>query len=169
MDINQMTEKMQKAIMNAQSISIREEHQEVDEVHLFLALLEDDDSLITSILEKAHVQVAEINNELQRNLLKKPRVSGSGVEQGKLYITNALQRVLAESEKFMKQFNDEYLSVEHILLAAVSLSSEIGKMLIDKGINLKTLLLIIKEIRGNQRVISQNPEGTYEALKKYGR
>lgn len=164
-----MTEKMQKAIMNAQSISIREEHQEVDEVHLFLALLEDDDSLITSILEKAHVQVAEIKSELQRNLLKKPRVSGSGVEQGKLYITNALQRLLAESEKFMKQFNDEYLSVEHILLAAVSLSSEIGKMLIDKGINLKTLLLIIKEIRGNQRVTSQNPEGTYEALKKYGR
>ncbi|MCQ6274323.1 ATP-dependent chaperone ClpB [Bacillus sp. V3B] len=169
MDINQMTEKVQKAIMNAQSISIREEHQEVDEVHLFLALFEDDDSLITSILEKANVQVVEIKGELQQNLLKKPRVSGSGVEQGKLYITNSLQRVLAESEKFMKQFNDDYLSVEHILLAVVSLSSEVGKMLMEKGIKLKTLLLIIKEIRGDQRVTSQNPEGTYEALKKYGR
>jgi ATP-dependent Clp protease ATP-binding subunit ClpB len=169
MDMNQMTEKVQKAIMKAQTISIREEHQEVDEVHLFLALFEDESSLITSILEKANVQVAEIKDELQRSLLKKPRVSGSGVEQGKLYITNSLQRVFAESEKFMKQFNDDYLSVEHILLAAVSLSSEVGKIVIAKGISLKTLLLIIKDIRGNQRVTSQNPEGTYEALKKYGR
>jgi len=169
MDINQMTEKVQKAIMDAQSIAVREEHQEVDEVHLFLALLEDGSSLIHSILEKANVKVAEVKNELQQQLLKRPRVSGSGVEQGKLYITNQLQRVLAEAEKYMKQFQDDYLSVEHIIVAAVSLPSEMGKYMKNKGVDLKSLLQIIKDIRGNQRVTSQNPEGTYEALKKYGR
>lgn len=169
MDINQMTEKVQKAIMDAQSIAVREEHQEVDEVHLFLALLEDDSSLIISILEKTKVKPADFRKDLQQFLLKRPRVSGSGVEQGKLYITNQLQRVLAEAEKYMKQFQDDYLSVEHIIIAAVSLPSEVGNYLKEKGIDLKSLLLVIKDIRGNQRVTSQNPEGTYEALKKYGR
>lgn len=164
-----MTETVQTAIMNAQSIAVREQQQEVDEAHLFLALLEDTGSLMNSIIEKTTISVSELNDELQQILAKKPRVSGSGVEQGKLYITNQLQRVLAEAEKSMKQFKDEYLSVEHILLATASLPSEIGKLLKAKGVNLQTLLKIIKEIRGNQRVTTQSPEGTYEVLKKYGR
>ena len=169
MDINRMTETVQTAIMNAQSIAVREQHQEVDEAHLFLALLEDTGSLMNSIIEKSTISVSELKDELKQILAKKPRVSGSGVEQGKLYITNQLQRVLAEAEKSMKQFKDEYLSVEHILLATVSLPSEIGKFLKAKGVHLQSLLKIIKEIRGNQRVTTQNPEGTYEVLKKYGR
>ena len=164
-----MTETVQTAIMNAQSIAVREQQQEVDEAHLFLALLEDTGSLMNSIIEKTTISVSELNDELQQILAKKPRVSGSGVEQGKLYITNQLQRVLAEAEKSMKQFKDEYLSVEHILLATASLPSEIGKLLKAKGVNLQSLLKIIKEIRGNQRVTTQSPEGTYEVLKKYGR
>jgi ATP-dependent Clp protease ATP-binding subunit ClpB len=169
MDINQMTEKVQQAIMNAQSIAIREEHQEVDEVHLFLSMLEDGDSLLVSILGKTNLKLDDIRGELQRILLKKPRISGSGAEQGKLYITSQLQRILAEAETIMKRFSDEYLSVEHIILASVSLPSEFGRYLISKGINQQVLLKSVREIRGNQRVTSQNPEGTYEALKKYGR
>jgi ATP-dependent Clp protease ATP-binding subunit ClpB len=169
MDINHMTETVQTAIMNAQSIAIREQHQEVDEAHLFLAMLEDSGSLMASIIEKTIIPVSEMKDELKNMLAKKPRVSGSGVEQGKLYITNQLQRVLAEAESSMKQFKDEYLSVEHILLATVTLPSEIGKFIKAKGVNQQALLKIIKEIRGNQRVTSQNPEGTYEVLKKYGR
>lgn len=169
MDINQMTEKVQQAIMNAQSIAIREEHQEVDEVHLYLSMLEDGDSLLVSILGKANLKPDDIRGELQRILLKKPRVSGSGAEQGKLYITSQLQRILAEAETIMKRFSDEYLSVEHIILASVSLPSEFGRYLISKGINQQVLLNSVREIRGNQRVTSQNPEGTYEVLKKYGR
>ena len=72
---------------------------------------------MNSIIEKSTISVSELKDELKQILAKKPRVSGSGVEQGKLYITNQLQRVLAEAEKSMKQFKDEYLSVEHILLA----------------------------------------------------
>ena len=169
MDINSMTEKVQKAIMNAQSIAVREQHQEVDEVHLYIAMLEDDESLILSILEKMNIGVKDIKEGLQQILSKKPQVTGSGVEQGKLYITNGLQRVLAEAEKFMKQFNDDYMSVEHILLASISLPSQIGNDFKSKGISLKRVLEVIREIRGNQRVTSQNPESTYEALKKYGR
>lgn len=169
MDINQMTEKVQQAFMSAQSIAIREEHQEVDEVHLFLSMMEDDDNLIVMILGKAGLQIDAARKELQRILMKKPRVSGSGVEQGKLYITNQLQRILAKAEEMMKQFHDEYMSVEHIILAAVSIPSEFGRYLIKNGITQQVLLKIIKDIRGNQRVTSQNPEGTYEALKKYGR
>lgn len=164
-----MTEKVQKAIMNAQTIAIREQHQEVDEVHLYIAMLEDDESLILSILEKMNIGVKDIKEGLQQILLKKPQVTGSGVEQGKLYITNGLQRVLAEAEKFMKQFNDDYMSLEHILLASISLPSQIGNDFKSKGISLKRVLEVIREIRGNQRVTSQNPESTYEALKKYGR
>ena len=169
MDINSMTEKVQKAIMNAQNIAVREQHQEVDEVHLYIAMLEDDESLILSILEKMNIGVKDIKEGLQQILSKKPQVTGSGVEQGKLYITNGLQRVLAEAEKFMKQFNDDYMSVEHILLASISLPSQIGNDFKSKGISLKRVLEVIREIRGNQRVTSQNPESTYEALKKYGR
>ena len=169
MDINSMTEKVQKAIMNAQNIAVREQHQEVDEVHLYIAMLEDDESLILSILEKMNIGVKDIKEGLQQILSKKPQVTGSGVEQGKLYITNGLQRVLAEAEKFMKQFNDDYMSVEHILLASISLPSQIGNEFKSKGISLKRVLEVIREIRGNQRVTSQNPESTYEALKKYGR
>jgi ATP-dependent Clp protease ATP-binding subunit ClpB len=169
MDINSMTEKVQKAIMNAQNIAVREQHQEVDEVHLYIAMLEDDESLILSILEKMDIGVKDIKEGLQQILSKKPQVTGSGVEQGKLYITNGLQRVLAEAEKFMKQFNDDYMSVEHILLASISLPSQIGNDFKSKGISLKRVLEVIREIRGNQRVTSQNPESTYEALNKYGR
>jgi ATP-dependent Clp protease ATP-binding subunit ClpB len=169
MDINSMTEKVQKAIMNAQNIAVREQHQEVDEVHLYIAMLEDDESLILSILEKMNIGVKDIKEGLQQILSKKPQVTGSGVEQGKLYITNGLQRVLAEAEKFMKQFNDDYMSVEHILLASISLPSQIGNDFKSKGISLKRVLEVIREIRGNQRVTSQNPESTYEALNKYGR
>lgn len=164
-----MTETLQKAIMNSQSMAIREEHQEVDEIHLFISLLDSEGGLLSSILEKSNVSISAFRENMQKELLKKPRVSGSGVEQGKLYITNQLQKVLAESEKYMKQFNDDYLSVEHVLVAAVAIPSQVGKILKTMGVDLNTLLHTIREIRGNQRVTSQNPEGTYEALKKYGR
>ncbi|MCU9614770.1 AAA family ATPase [Caldibacillus lycopersici] len=164
-----MTERLQTAFLKAQSIAIREEHQEVDEVHLYLSIMEEETNLVTSILEKLNVNIVDFSQELQRLLLQKPRVSGSGVEQGKLYVTNQLQKIVAEAEKHMASFQDEYLSVEHILIASISLPSPIGSYLKTKGVNLRKLLEAIKEVRGNQRVTSKNPETTYNALKKYGR
>ena len=169
MDINQMTERLQKSIIQAQSIATRENHQEIDEVHLYLAIIEDEQNLITSILEKLNLNGEEFRQHLILHLNKKPKVTGSGVEQGKFYITHQLQKVFAEAENIMRSLKDEYMSVEHILSASVQLNSDIGKMLKTLGVTNENLSKAIQEIRGNQRVTSRNPESTYEALKKYGR
>lgn len=165
-----MTERLQAAIMSGKSIATLNEHQEVDEVHVFLALMEQEDSLVAAILESVHLPSHDFTNELNLLLQKKPQVSGSGVEQGKLYITGKLQRLLTEAEREMTQFNDEFLSVEHVLLAVSKLqNSSIREILKQYRITYEALLQSVKNIRGNQRVTSQNPEATYEALKKYGR
>ncbi|TKC18267.1 ATP-dependent chaperone ClpB [Robertmurraya kyonggiensis] len=170
MDLNKMTERLQAAIMSAQSLATSNQHQEIDEVHLFLALMEQDDSLIAAILEKVHLPSQTFSDELNRLLQKKPQVSGSGIEQGKIYITNNLQRLMAEAEKEMNLFQDEFLSVEHTLLAAAKLQqSNINEILKRYQITYEGLLQEIRNIRGNQRVTSQNPEATYDVLKKYGR
>ena len=121
MDINQMTERLQKSIIQAQSIATRENHQEIDEVHLYLAIIEDEQNLITSILEKLNLNGEEFRQHLILHLNKKPKVTGSGVEQGKFYITHQLQKVFAEAENIMRSLKDEYMSVEHILSASVQL------------------------------------------------
>jgi ATP-dependent Clp protease ATP-binding subunit ClpB len=170
MDLNKMTESLQNAFVSAQTQAIQHNHQEVDDTHLFLALLEQDGNLASTLLTSIRIDPEHYKNELNIILSKKPQVSGSGVEQGKLYITAALQKVLAQAEKEMKQFEDDYLSVEHILLAALEVpGSEAGGAMKRIGVNRGRLLARIKEVRGNQRVTSQNPEATYEVLKKYGR
>ncbi|QCJ41748.1 ATP-dependent chaperone ClpB [Bacillus sp. S3] len=170
MDLNRMTERLQKGIMEAQTLAVKENHQEIDESHLFLSLMNQEDSLITSIIEKAGLQSEQVKKKLLESLSKKPQVTGSGVEQGKLYITAKLQKLLVSAEEFATKFADEYISVEHFLLAAAHTNdSEMKKILQAFGQTPETVLNAIKEIRGNQRVTSQNPEAGYEALKKYGR
>lgn len=170
MDLNRMTENLQTGLVNAQSIAVRIHHQEVDEHHLFIALAEQENSLIQTIFHKLHLSSEKVISELNIVLNKKPQVTGGGVEQGKLYITNTLQKILAEAELIMKNFQDEYLSVEHVLLATFSVShSDIVSILNKYQVSKDEVLKAIKEIRGNQRVTSQNPESTYDVLKKYGR
>ncbi|PGV48005.1 ATP-dependent chaperone ClpB [Bacillus sp. AFS037270] len=170
MDLNRMTERMQKGIMDAQVLAIKENHQEIDELHLLLSLLNQEDSLIAAILEKAGLPADRVKKSLLGELTKKPQVTGSGVEQGKLYITAKLQKLLVSAEEFASKFSDEYISVEHILLAAVYANdSHMKKIIQTYGLTPEMILKAIKEIRGNQRVTSQNPEAGYDALKKYGR
>lgn len=170
MDLNRMTERLQTALLNAQSIAISKEHQEVDEDHLFLALIEQDDSLVAAILDRVHLPSQQFENDLKELLHKKPQVSGSGVEQGKLYITNKLHRLFSEAEREMEKFQDEFISVEHVLLASMNYTqSMIGEILQKERITYEAVLQVVQEIRGNQRVTSQNPEATYDVLKKYGR
>ncbi len=165
-----MTERLQKAIMDAQTLAIKENHQEIDEPHLFLALIEQEDSLIAAILEKAGMSAESVKKNLYGILTKKPQVTGSGAEQGKLYITAKLQKLLVSAEEFAAKFSDEYISVEHVLLAAVyARDAEMKKIIQSYGRTPENILNAIKEIRGNQRVTSQNPEAGYDALKKYGR
>ncbi|MFB5196215.1 ATP-dependent chaperone ClpB [Neobacillus sp. KR4-4] len=170
MDMNRMTERLQKGMMDAQSVAVKKNHQEVDEPHLFISLMEHEDSLISSILERAGVSSERTKKNFMESLSKKPVVTGSGVEQGKLYITARLQKLLVKAEEYMQKFSDEYLSVEHILLAAAYTDdTEMRKILRALGKQPEHVLQAIKDIRGNQRVTSQNPEAGYDALKKYGR
>lgn len=164
-----MTERMQRAIMSAQTIATDQKHQEIDEVHLYLAILEEPENLVSAILEKTHLSVTMFEKELQQLLKKRPRVTGTGIDQGKIYISNQLQQVFTEAEKTMRTFKDEYLSVEHVFIASVTLSTVAGKLLQNQGLTLQAVLETVREIRGNQRVTSQNPEATYDVLKKYGR
>ncbi len=170
MDLNRMTERLQKGIIDAQSLAVRSNHQEVDEAHLFLTLIRQEDSLLAAILEKAEIQTESIERALQAVLDKKPQVTGSGAEQGKLYITSKLQRLFVSAEDFASKFTDDFISIEHILLAACyANNSEMKKILVSIGKTPDYILAAIKEIRGNQRVTSQNPEAVYDALNKYGR
>ncbi|WP_415813002.1 ATP-dependent chaperone ClpB [Mesobacillus thioparans] len=165
-----MTESLQQAFVSAQTLAVQYNHQEVDDTHLLLSLLGQEGNLAATLLTGLGLNLVNYQENLNTILAKKPQVSGSGVEQGKLYITSTLQKVLAQGEKEMKQFEDEYLSVEHVLLAALEIAgSEAGSALRNSGITRTKLLARIKEVRGNQRVTSQNPEATYEVLKKYGR
>ncbi|WP_226644609.1 ATP-dependent chaperone ClpB [Mesobacillus subterraneus] len=170
MDLNKMTESLQNAFVSAQTLAVQHNHQEVDDAHLLLALLEQDGNLAAVLLTGIGLNLDHYIEELDHILSKKPQVSGSGTEQGKLYITATLQKVLAQAEKEMKQFEDDYLSVEHLLLSLLEIpSSEAGTALQKLNVSREKLLARINEVRGNQRVTSQNPEATYEVLKKYGR
>jgi ATP-dependent Clp protease ATP-binding subunit ClpB len=170
MDLNRMTERLQKGIIDAQSLAIKSSHQEVDELHLFLTLLRQEDSLLKAIVEKAEIRTETIEKALQTALTKKPQVTGSGAEHGKLYITSKLQRLFVTAEEFAAKFSDDFISIEHILLAACyDKDSEMGKIIKSNGKTAEYILSAIKEIRGNQRVTSQNPEAVYDALNKYGR
>lgn len=170
MNVEQMTERVQLAITEAQSLAIKESHQEIDDIHLFLAILHQQDNLLTSILHKLQKDPNRIIDKLTKEWKKKPQVSISGSKQGTVYITAGLQQLLAKAEEEMTVWEDEYLSVEHLILAAYKIEhSTVGKILKQEEIPLEEIKTAIKEIRGTQRVTSKNPEATYEVLSKYGR
>lgn len=163
-----MTQKLQEGFFDAQTFAIKSNHQEIDTIHLLYALSKQQDGLLPRILTKLAVNLEQFEHKLENLLSKKPQVTGSGV---KAYITNHLQQILIQAEEEAKQLKDEYISVEHILLAVVSKkqNNELEDLFREYEINRATLLKVLMEIRGNQRVTSQNPEVTYEALQKYGR
>lgn len=165
-----MTERVQQAFTDAQALAQTENHQEIDDIHLFLAILERPDNLLSSVLEKLNKDTAKFKQKLVEEMNKKPKVSISGNQQSTIYITNILQQLLTEAEKEREQWDDDYLSVEHILLAAFSVpNSAVGKLFNKIGINSQGFRITIKDIRGSQRVTSKNPEATYDVLSKYGR
>ena len=170
MDLNRFTHKSQEALQAAQGIAARHNHQEVDVEHLLVALTEQEDGLVPRILTRSGADVAAVSRWLEAELAKRPRVSGPGAEQGKIYVTQALQKVLAEAEGEARAMEDEYLSVEHILLALLGRSGK--RSVIDGlarlGVDREGALRAIQEVRGQQRVTSPDPEETYEALSKYG-
>ncbi len=171
MDLNKFTIKSQEALQAAQSKAINFGHQEVDGEHLLLALLEQSDGLVPRLLKRMEISAQAVQQRLEQELAKKPRVAGPGVEPGKVYVTQRLNRLLVKAQEEAQKLKDEYVSVEHLFLALIDEGSgtPAGKVLqqfnITRDVFLKTLL----SVRGHQRVTSAEPEGTYEALTKYGR
>ncbi|HEV2199687.1 MAG TPA: ATP-dependent chaperone ClpB [Bryobacteraceae bacterium] len=166
MDFNRFTEKLQAGVRAAQSEAIRRGQQQVDVAHLLLALIEQEGGLAASILLKAGVNLEGVHRRLRQELDKLPKVSGAGGDQ--IYVTSRLQQLLTKAEDEAKRLKDEYISVEHVVLAA-SEEKSAEKIFKEFGITRDRLMKTLQEVRGSQRVTTQNPEATYEALEKYGR
>ena len=169
MDMNRLTEKAQEALAAAQRLAVRGGQQQVDVEHLLAALLEQEQGLAGSILRKANIEVERLKGRVQQELERLPKVSGSDAEQGGIQITGRLNRLLTKAEDEAKRFKDDYVSVEHLLLAMIDDGGTAGRLLKEFGVTRDRLMAALHEVRGNQRVTTQNPEATYEALEKYGR
>jgi len=169
MDIHRFTEKLQEAIRAAQTKAVRYGHQQFDVEHLLAALLEQENGLAVSILNKAGVAVDNLRRRLEQELDRLPKVSGPSGAPDQTYITGRLNRLLADAEDESRKLKDEYVSVEHVLLAATEDGGATGRLLKEFGLAREQLMQALREVRGNQLVTSPNPEATYEALERYGR
>ncbi|MEW5975958.1 MAG: ATP-dependent chaperone ClpB [Acidobacteriota bacterium] len=169
MDINRLTEKAQQAIGAAQAKAIRYSQQQLDVEHLLAALLEQERGLASSILSKAGWDPAALLEQVEQELAKLPKVAGPGGEPGHIYLTGRLNQMLVRAEDEAKKFKDEFVSVEHFLLAMTQSGGPVGTIFKRFAITYDRLLEALQAIRGHQRVTSQNPEETYEALERYGR
>ncbi len=165
MNPNEMTIKVQEALQAASGLAMRRNHQGIDVEHLLVALLEQADGSTIPILEQAGVSPKSVSNAAEQALQKIPQVQGSGSAPGQVHLTPRLGNVLNQAETQMKELRDEFLSVEHVLLAMV----EEGGVFKALGLKRDKVLAGLQHVRGNQRVTSQDPEGTYQSLEKYGR
>jgi ATP-dependent Clp protease ATP-binding subunit ClpB len=169
MDFNRFTEKLQEAVRSAQSIAVQHGNQQLDTEHLLLALLDQPGGLAPSILNKADIRVDALKARVQQEVDRMPKVSGATGGPDQVYVTNRVTKLLTQAEEEAKRLKDDYVSVEHVLLAATDDSGATGKLFREFGITRERLMRALQEVRGSQRVTTQNPEATYEALEKYGR
>ncbi|MFB3778536.1 MAG: ATP-dependent chaperone ClpB [Bryobacteraceae bacterium] len=169
MDINRFTEKAQQALQAAQSKAARLSHQQIDVEHLLAALLEQDQGLAPAILHKAELRADRLHQRLEQELDRLPKVSGPAGAPDQVYITGRLNRLLAQAEDEARRLKDDYVSIEHLLLAMTDDGGVTGRLFKELGITRERLMQALQEVRGNQRVTSPNPESTYQALERYGR
>jgi ATP-dependent Clp protease ATP-binding subunit ClpB len=166
MRIDRFTSKMQEGLQEGQTLASQMRHQEVTPEHLFLALLRQPDGLARPLLEKLNVRVPEVETQLEQELARLPRVSGAAEQ----YVSADLRNVLNQAETEMSRLKDEYLSVEHFIMALVDPpKTPAGRILQGSGINRDSVMKALQGLRGSQRVTDQNPEGKYQTLEKYGR
>ncbi|MGV9390562.1 ATP-dependent chaperone ClpB [Streptomyces olivaceus] len=171
MDMNRLTQKSQEALQEAQTAAARMGQTEVDGEHLLLALLDQEDGLIPRLLQHAGADPEELRAAVREELSRRPRVTGPGAAPGQVFVTQRLAGLLDTAEQEAKRLKDEYVSVEHLLLALAGegSSTAAGRLLGQAGITTDSFLGALTQVRGNQRVTSANPEVAYEALEKYGR
>ena len=170
MDVNRLTQRSQEALAEAQSIATRLGHTEVDGEHLLLALLDTADGLVPRLLDQLGTNVPALRADVDADLQRRPKVTGPGAAPSQVYLTQRLARVLDTAEREARRLKDEYVSVEHLVLALTEEGSgtAAGRRLKEHGVTREGFLTALTTVRGNQRVTSATPEGAYEALEKYG-
>ena len=169
MNMNQMTQKTREALQRAQAIAVEYQHMQVEQEHLVRALTEDRNSLITQLLVRCGAAQDTLNTAVEGALARVPRVSGPGREPDKVYISQDVDKALLEAEVQARQMKDEYLSVEHLWLGLCRKANpRVRDILKAIGYRESDFLKELSQVRGATRVTSENPEETYDALKKYG-
>ena len=164
MNINKFTQKSMEAVQNCEKLAYEYGNQQIDELHLLYSLLTLEDSLILKLVTKMGIQGDMMAGEVKQALEKLPKVSG-----GQLYISSDLNKVLLDGEDEAKAMGDEYVSVEHLFLALIKYpSKEVKNLFRMYNITREGFLQALSTVRGNQRVVSDNPEATYDTLEKYG-
>ena len=169
MNTQKLTQKSVEAIQNAQSIAVEHSNQQIDQLHLLLALLTQEEGLIPQLIRSMGIDERAVTEQTEQCVDGLPRVTGSGRRPDEVYITQDTDRALTASEEEAKRMGDEFVSVEHLFLGLLDKAKEKTKEVFSAfGITRDRFLGVLKSVRGNTRVTSDNPEGTYDVLKKYG-
>jgi ATP-dependent Clp protease ATP-binding subunit ClpB len=169
MNVERMTQRVQEALNTAYTRALSERNTQTTPEHLLAAVLDQPEGIAAPILAKAGLDTATATRKVDQAIGQLPRFSGSNPDANQVTVSPALTRLLTAAEEESKKLNDEYVSVEHLLLAMTADTGGVGRILRDAGLNRDTLLAALRDVRGNQRVTSQNPEGTYQTLERYGR
>jgi ATP-dependent Clp protease ATP-binding subunit ClpB len=170
MDLNKFTQKSQEALSEAQNIATRYNNQQVEVEHLAMSLVEQE-GLVSDLLQRGGVDIKSYKDALVAEVKKIPQVSGPGAQPGQVYVTQRLNALLVKAQDMAKKMQDEYVSVEHLFLSLLEepQSTGVGRVNRQFRIDKDKILSLLTGVRGHQRVTSATPEGTYDALKKYGR
>ncbi|MBV7274681.1 ATP-dependent chaperone ClpB [Clostridium sp. PL3] len=170
MNIEKMTIRVQKSLNEAQLTAVRFNHQQVDVIHLFSALVEQEDGLIPNVFEKMGINLKTLKQEIHLQLDKMPKVLGEGAQNSSVYATRRIEEVLVKANSIAEKFKDSYISVEHAMLAIMDIDNRgvVGNILAKFNIQKSDFMKVLSQVRGSQRVDTQDPEGTYDALAKYG-
>jgi ATP-dependent Clp protease ATP-binding subunit ClpB len=171
MDLSKFTQKSQEALAEAQKTAIGYGHSDVDVEHLAAALIEQKDGLVARLVGKMDLSPPDLGRQIAIELGKKPKLGGPGYDPSRIFLSQRLSRILIDAEKEAGRLKDEYVSVEHIFLEIIknAANTPLGKIFTNAGINRQNFMQAMTSVRGNQRVTSATPEGSYEALEKYGR
>ncbi len=169
MNAEKYTQKSLEAVREAQEIVIRNQNMQIDQQHLLLALINQEGGLISQLLKKMKVDVNRMVSACDREIARIPKVSGPGREADKVYVSQAVDAALIEAEQQARNMKDEFVSVEHIMLALIEKPNGAVKAIFNEfGVTRDAFLAVLQKVRGNTRVTSENPEDTYDALTKYG-
>jgi ATP-dependent Clp protease ATP-binding subunit ClpB len=169
MNVDRLTEKVQLALNEAYSRALREHNSQTTPEHMLSAMLEQENGTVPAVIAKAGLDVRDVAKRVNDAIGQLPRMTGPNAQEARVTIAPALSRILTTSETESKNLNDDFVSVEHVLLAMLDEAGNTGRILRELQLTRERVLHALREVRGNQRVTSQNPEGTYQSLERYGR